>query len=215
MGVFTVENVWVKNILRDVTLNVEDKVTSIVGPNGSGKTTLLRVMAGLIKPDKGAVKRPGKIGGSWQNPYFSFTKPTVLEELSETVGSKSEALEILRSMGLENLAGKSPFTLSMGQARLISIILAVAWKPEAVILDEPTNGLSCGWKARVWRLLRNMNTTIIIASHDVEFAFTISDKIVVLNEGIVVGEGSPRDVLEKGYLRTLGLPEPENWRGGL
>lgn len=209
MGEFTVENVWVKNILRGVTLNVEGGVTSIVGPNGSGKTTLLRVMAGLVKPDKGSVKRPRKIGSSWQNPYFSFTKPTVLEELSETVGGERGALEMLRSMDLENIAGKSPFTLSMGQARLISIILAVAWKPEAVILDEPTNGLSCEWKARVWGLLRSMKTTIVIASHDVEFALAISDRIVVLNEGTIVGEGGPKDVIKD--LRTLGLQEPEAW----
>ncbi|MFN4046413.1 MAG: ATP-binding cassette domain-containing protein, partial [Acidilobaceae archaeon] len=157
----------------------------------------------------GVVRRPQKIGSSWQNPYFSFTKPTVIEEITEAVKSGSEALEILRGMGLENIAGRSPFTLSMGQARLISILLALAWKPQAILLDEPTNGLSCEWKARVWKTLRNLDTTIVIASHDIEFAFTISDKIIVLDEGKVIGQGSPEDIIEKGYLRTLGLPEPE------
>ena len=214
--VFYLRDVWVEGRLRGVTLEIGRGVTAVVGPNGSGKTTLLRVLAGALKPDRGLVKGPSRVGASWQNPYFSFYKPTVLEELEAVTGGRDKALAVLRAHGLEGLARRSPFTLSMGQARLLSIVLASAWGPEALLVDEPTTGLGRRERLAVARLIGELSARIpvVIASHDLDFVLRVADHVVVMDSGRIITSGPALDVLYSDVLYEMGFPEPPAVRVG-
>ncbi|MCE4603032.1 MAG: energy-coupling factor ABC transporter ATP-binding protein [Desulfurococcales archaeon] len=201
------EDVWAR-ILQGVSLEVDGGVVAILGPNGSGKTTLLRVIAGLLKPERGRVEAPSRVGASWQNPYFSFHKQSVTEELEEMVGSRERALDVLKSYGLGELAGRSPFTLSMGQARLLSILLAALWGPELVVVDEPTSGLGPRERGMVSRLISSLTSTILIATHDLDFALEVSDRVIVLDKGRIVLDNPSPEVFYRDDLYKLGFPRP-------
>ena len=207
---FYLEDVWVRNRLNGVTLKVPPgRKVAVVGPNGSGKTTLLKVMTGVLKPDRGRVRIPKRVGSSWQNPYYSFYKPTVLEELTEIVGDRERAREILKEHGLLHLEDQSPFTLSAGQARILSVLLASIWNPDAIVIDEPTTGL--GYKERVAlsNTIKTLNKTVVLASHDLEFVLEVADDMVVMWNGRVIASGNALDVVyNSNVLWSLGFPKP-------
>jgi len=210
---FYLKDVWVRGRLFGVTLETPKRgVVALVGPNGSGKTTLLRVMAGLLKPDRGEVRRPAKVGSSWQNPYYSFCKPTVLEDVAEVVGGREKAEELLARLGMLHLASRSPFTLSAGQARLLSVALATAWGPDAVLVDEPTTGLGYKERAAVSKLFKELGEEklVVVASHDVEFVLEVADAVAVLLGGKVLEYGDALEVIYgSGALwSALGFPKP-------
>lgn len=207
-------DVWYKDILKGINLRVNDGIVALVGPNGAGKTTILKVMVKALKPDRGSVVAPEKVGSSWQNPYYSFTKPTVLEEFLEYLGSVEEVEEFLGSYGLKHLLNRYTFKLSVGQARLVSILLAVVWGPEALVIDEPTNGLSLRERYAVSKLLRSIKIPVVMASHDLDFILMTSDYVYVVNDGHIVCEGNTLDVFYSDVLQHIGFPEPEVVRIG-
>ncbi len=201
--------------LRDVDLEIGDGVTAVIGPNGSGKTTLLRIIAGVLKPERGKVKAPGRVGASWQNPYYSFYHDTVLGEVESVVGNRDRAMELLDRYGLSSQASRPPFTLSMGQARLLSILLATAWRPDMVVIDEPTSGLGVREKTGLADMLRDLRIPVVMASHDLDFVLDASDRLIVLVQGRVVLEGDTIDVLYGEDLYSLGFPRPVTVEVGL
>lgn len=178
-----------------------------MGPNGAGKTTLLRLLARARAPEEGVVEGPERVGSSWQNPYLSFYKPTVLDEVLEAVGVEGEAFRLLEEHGLAGMARASPFTLSMGQARVLSILLATLWRPEAVVVDEPTTGLGARERLSVASWLRRLGVPYVVATHDLDFALVASDWLVALDSGRVVVEGPTPEALPRA-IDALGFPEP-------
>ncbi|MEM0020874.1 MAG: energy-coupling factor ABC transporter ATP-binding protein [Fervidicoccaceae archaeon] len=206
---FLLEKVSLKDRLYDIDLRIErgEKV-ALIGPNGSGKTTLLRIMFGSLKGYTGKVVRPEKIGASWQNPYLSFFNETVEKELSSLPG-RGEAMDILKSLKMENILEKSPFLLSMGQARLISIMVASLWNPDAVLLDEPTTGLGNREKKMIAFLLQKLSSTIVIASHDIEFSQEIANRFILMKDGRIIADDTPQNVIMRGHLLKLNFPLTE------
>jgi len=205
------ENVWYRSIIRGVTLKIEQGITAIIGPNGAGKTTLLRIIARIIKPDKGKVKVPERIGASWQNPYYSFYKTTVREEVKFALrmARKSANEEYyLKKFGLIDLADLSPFKLSAGEARILSILLALIWDPDLLLIDEPTTGLDIYEKRKLITVLRQLNKPIIIASHDIDFVLEVADKVAVMNNGTLIAYGDTLDIFYSNVLETIGFPKP-------
>lgn len=185
--------------LRCATLEARGRL-AIVGPNGGGKTSLLLVALRHLKPSSGHVEAPDKLGYSPQNPYLSFRRPTVAEELAAVAGGRSWAIRLLRDHDLEGLAGRSPFRLSMGEARLVSILAALAWGPEALLLDEPTSGLSQGWIRRVALLLDGLDIPFAVAGHDLLLASALATEAAYVASGRVVEQGPP------GSLKSLEMP---------
>ncbi|BAN90973.1 ATP-binding cassette domain-containing protein [Aeropyrum camini] len=197
-------SVWGR--LWEVSLSIPTGVTAVLGANGSGKTTLLKLAARLLKPDKGLVIGPRRVGAALQNPYLGFLGPTVAEDLARTAGGRGAALSLLREAGLEYAAERSPFTLSMGEARILSVLMAVSWQPEAVVIDEPTSGLDVSGRRWLARVIAGLDTPVLIAGHDLDFAAAVADWAVVLGEGRVRAEGYMDTILETISRRPdLGL----------
>lgn len=202
------EDVWYKDIVKGINIVCGKGITAIIGPNGSGKTTTLRLITKSLKPDRGKVLIPDKVGSSWQNPYYTFIKSTVYEEFKEFFKDRKEIEDFLGNYGLKHLIDKYTFKLSMGQARIISILIAISWSPNALVVDEPTNGLGLKEKKMVEELLKSMKIPVIIASHDLDFVLKISDYVYVMNNGHIIAEGSALDVFYDDKFSLLEFPEP-------
>ena len=204
--VVRIEGVIVGGILKGVDLTVNRGVLmGLFGANGAGKTTLLRVIFGSVRPQKGRVVRPPRVGASWQNPYMGFYRQSVWEEVLINVGGDAGRAErVLERAGLREKKNSSPFSLSVGQARVLSIILASSWGPELLLVDEPTTGLDPVEKRRVGSLLRSIEATVIVASHDVGFLLDYADEVAVLEGGRISWKGAPSHGLEQGVLPPWG-----------
>ena len=198
-------NVSLVGRIRDVNLTISSRVTAVLGPNGSGKTTLLKLAAGLLKPSSGEVLRPESVGASLQNPYLGFSSHTVIEDLTLCAGSRDEALRILREAGLEHLAGRSPFTLSMGEARIISVLAAISWNPEGLVIDEPTSGLDQRYRRWLARLIDSLRIPVLIAGHDIDFAASVAQEAIIMKRGTVLLHSNVDKILSSEVLDRVGL----------
>ncbi len=182
-------NLWFKYpggkefVLRGLDMEaMPGEIILILGRNGSGKSTLLKVLAGVLEPSEGEVligsaKAPevaGKLTGmALQDPMHQFSFATVLEEVSVPLkirsgeGEKEHALRLLRTFGLEGLAGRSPYTLSSGEARLLTVAVAVAGRPKLVLLDEPFAGVDPHQSlliAEVAKRVASLGSIVVITS---------------------------------------------------
>lgn len=210
----------------------------IIGHTGSGKSTLIQHLNGLLKPTSGQVLLHGediwskpkeirkvrfKVGMVFQYPEYQLFEETVYQDIAfGPTNMKLDANEIDRRVhqaayfvGLtDDQLSKSPFELSGGQKRRVAIAGVIAMEPEVLILDEPTAGLDPIGRESILRNIRDYhdarNATIIIVSHSMEETAKMVDRIVVINDGTIPFEGSPREVFTHGNeLRTMGLNTPQ------
>ncbi len=186
---------------------------ALAGPSGAGKTTLLRLLAGLTSPDHGLVRvgsatwydtdtgrnvpvRRRSIGFVFQD-YALFPNMTALRNVEYALGthSRDEAMDLLALVGLEGLAGAYPARLSGGQRQRLALIRALARKPEVLMLDEPLSALDPVMRRllqdELKRLHRDFGTTTFMVSHDTGEILRLADRIIRLEHGRVVYDGSP------------------------
>jgi sulfate transport system ATP-binding protein len=206
--------------LDDVSLEVHDgSLTALLGPSGSGKSTLLRVIAGLELPDSGRVVIAGEdatalpvqrrgIGFVFQH-YAAFKHMTVRENVAfglrirkrprPEVADKVD--ELLGIVGLQGYQSRYPAQLSGGQRQRMALARALAIEPRVLLLDEPFGALDAKVRAdlRAWlrRLHDEVHVTTVLVTHDQEEAMDVADRIVVLNEGRIEQEGTPRELYER------------------
>jgi iron(III) transport system ATP-binding protein len=185
---------------------------ALLGPSGCGKTTLLRLIAGFETPDGGIVDVAGRRvagDGMWVPPekrrvgmmfqdYALFPHLTVAENIGFGVerGRRRERVrEVTACVGLEGLEQRYPHELSGGQQQRVALARALAPEPELVLLDEPWSNVDPSLRAslrdEIVALLRTLDVTIVLVTHDREEAFSIADRIALMREGTVVQEGSP------------------------
>ncbi|MEM0021803.1 MAG: ABC transporter ATP-binding protein [Fervidicoccaceae archaeon] len=203
--------------VKDVTLKVEDgKIVSLLGPSGCGKTTTLRIIAGLTLPDKGKILLGGRditffppekrgMGMVFQN-YAVWPHMTVFDNVAFPLKSKGlskgeiasrvkEALELVRMHELRN---RYPHQLSGGQQQRVALARALAVYPEVLLLDEPLSNLDARLREEmrfeIRELQRRLKLTAVYVTHDQLEAFTISDKIAVMNEGKILQISEPREL---------------------
>lgn len=180
----------------------------MIAPNGSGKTTLFHLMMGLIKPDSGTVRFEGKsvseekdfievrrrIGLLFQDADDQLFSPTVMEDVAfgplNLGKTKEEAIDIskktLSFLGLEGFENRITFKLSGGEKRLVALATVLSMEPEALLLDEPTSGLDDATKERLIAILKRLNVTYMIVSHEFDFVSEVTDAIYTIREGQVL-----------------------------
>jgi len=214
--------------LENVSLSLgRGEKVAIVGPNGAGKSTLLHLIAGFRMPFTGKVLIDSqmltessaddlrrKIGLLFQDPDDQIFMPTVEEDVA--FGPRNLRLENIdgrvsegmRSAGVETLAKRKPHRLSYGMKKRVAIAGIMAMDPDILLLDEPTSGLDPRARLELIKLLKGMDRSMIIATHDLEAAAEIVDRAVVLNVGVLM-EGTMRDlVMSRDVLERAGLEIP-------
>jgi cobalt/nickel transport system ATP-binding protein len=209
-------------VLRGASMDVADgAVHALMGANGAGKTTLLRLVAGLRAPDAGSVDVAGDdpvVGFAPENPRAGFFAETVAEEVA--FFPKNRGLDVerhveraLEAMDAADLRDRAPVTLSGGEQRAVSLASVLAGDPPVVALDEPSSGLHAPAQRRLGHLLADLDRTVLLSTHDADFAYEFADSVSVLVDGEVVRTGDPADVLSDADLlsragvRTPGLVE--------
>lgn len=209
-----------------ISLGVGEKV-AVVGPNGAGKSTLLHLLAGFRLPFRGKVVVGGReltsssadtvrrdIGLLFQDPDDQVFMPTVEEDVAfgprnfRLEGIEGRVSRALRTAEIEHLARKSPQRLSYGMKKRVAIAGIMAMEPKVLLLDEPTSGLDPRSRSELVKLLKSMDRTMLIATHDLEAAAEIVDRAVVLNRSVVL-QGTMRElVMEASVLAEAGLEMP-------
>lgn len=208
------------------------RVTSVLGQNGSGKTTLVHHLNGLLRPTAGEVLLHGRTTAGmsvaelsrfvalvFQNPEHMLFENTVAEEISfsgrmhGTSLSDEEMDRWLDMGGLKEYKEAFPLNLSMGQKHMTAILCAAASSPEAVIFDEPTLGLDLDMKERLAVLikrLKEMGVCVILISHELSFVCEVSDSILLLHEGKIAYEGTPKEVFaQRSLFAEMKMPLPD------
>ena len=211
-------------VLKGINFKIEKgQVISIIGPSGSGKSTFLRSLNFLETPDEGEITFDGKVFNIknmskkdinelrkyttmvFQN-YNLFKNKTALENVIEGLivvkkMNKSKAVEIgmkmLQKVGLQDKAGSYPNQLSGGQQQRVAIARAIAMNPEVILLDEPTSALDPELIGEVLKVIKDMvneHMTMIIVTHEMQFAREISDYIIFMDGGVIVEEGTPKRI---------------------
>ncbi len=217
----------------------EGQLTSIIGPNGAGKSTLFNLIAGVHHPTSGKVifkerditnlslhrvSRLGitktyqinhifprltvsenlRIAAQSRETSFNFWKPaTAFQEINE------QAAIVLEQVGLAEKRSDLASTLSHGERQYLEIGIALATKPEILLLDEPTAGMSCAETELCSRLIKELNLTlrlsVVLVEHDMSVVMNISDEVWVLNEGRVLAVGTPQQVSDNEDVQSVYL----------
>lgn len=204
-------------VLKGINLNIQKgEVVCVIGSSGSGKSTLLRCMNTLESVTSGTIHIDGKrlddqsvkdIGMVFQR-FNLFAHLTVLENIMlapmVVKGENKEklrenALKLLRKVGLEQKADAYPNQLSGGQQQRVAIARALAMAPKIMLFDEPTSSLDpelVGEVLEVMKALAEEGMTMLIATHEMEFARDVSDRVIFLDSGIIVEDSTPEMIFE-------------------
>lgn len=208
--------------LDDVSFSVQKgEFLAIIGPSGSGKSTLLHILGGVDRPTSGkvfvedtdiyqlnetrlAVFRRRQIGLIYQfynlipvlNVEENITLPLLLDGHKVDQGRLAELVE---SLGLDRRLNHLPNQLSGGQQQRVAIARALALQPDILCFDEPTSALDpelTGEVLKVIRGLADQKTTMIIVTHEMAFARDVSDQLIFMDDGVIVEQGDPRQVID-------------------
>lgn len=225
--------------LDGVSFSVDEPcIIGIIGHTGSGKSTLLQHLNGLIKPTSGEIYIDGecitdekknlvdirrKIGLVFQYPEYQLFEETAAKDVAfgpknlgigeeETEERVRRAIEMV-GLDYEDIKDKSPFDLSGGMKRRLAIAGVIAMEPKVLMLDEPTAGLDPSAHRDILSMIRKIQKetemVLIFVSHNMEDISELSDRVIVMNEGKIVIDGTPREVFsEKERLTSMGLSLP-------
>lgn len=218
--------------VKGVDLRVNaGEIFGFLGPNGAGKTTTLRMLATLMAPDQGEayvagydlIREPNRVrtaigyvsqvGGSDRD--LTAEADLFLQGRLYRIPAKAarqRAGELLKALGLSDIARRKSATYSGGQKRRLDIALGMMHRPALLFLDEPTTGLDPASRAQLWeevRRLRDQGTTIFLTTHYMDEADELSDRIAIMDKGVIVAEGTPRALKQQvaGDMILLGLSE--------
>ena len=214
------------DVLKGVSFQLEQgQVLAIIGSSGSGKTTLLRCLNFLEQPDEGEIRVQGRIltgadlseaqirqnrlnfGLVFQN-FNLFPQYTVLENVTlaptllrkgSTDALREKAVSLLDQVGLLSKKDSYPWQLSGGQQQRVAIARALALEPKVLCFDEPTSALDpelTGEVLRVIRGLKEKNTTMIVVTHEMEFAKCVADVVIYMADGVIEEMGPPEQLFD-------------------
>lgn len=210
-----------RQVLKNINLHIDKGArVGLIGLNGSGKTTLMKSIVGIVKPSSGSLRVADievkkktlkavrqKVGYIFQDADDQLFMPTVYEDIAFGLkGLSPEAIEQkvmaqIAFFNLEALKDRPPFLLSGGEKKRVSIAGIMVMNPDLILLDEPTEGLDVRSKKKVIEMIKAMDQTLLICSHDYELIKVLCDEVVVLEEGQVIYQGPLDDFFNnEGFL---------------
>ncbi|MFR4895639.1 MAG: ABC transporter ATP-binding protein [Blautia hansenii] len=223
-----------QEILKGVSINGNTgEFIGIIGPNGSGKSTLLKCIYRILKPHAGQVFLDGeelsgisirnsakKMAVVAQHNYYNFDfsvmevvlmgraphKKTMERDNAKDFQIAQKALETVE---MEGFANRSFSTLSGGEQQRVILARALAQQTPCLILDEPTNHLDITHQIQLMKIVKNLKVTVISAVHDLNIAAMFCDRLYVLQDGEIVGQGTPQEVLTAEFIKKIYRVETE------
>ncbi|GAB3663761.1 ABC transporter ATP-binding protein [Streptomyces sparsus] len=203
---------------------------ALLGPNGAGKTTLVLHLNGILTAGAGRVAVAGlpverqhlaeirrRVGIVFQDPDDQLFMPTVREDVAfgpAAAGLRGEELaarvtEALERVGMADCADRPPHHLSYGQRRRVAVATVLAMRPEILVLDEPSSNLDPASRRELADVLRSLDVTVLMVTHDLPYALELCPRAVVLSDGVIVADGPTGDLLrDADLLRAHRLELP-------
>jgi len=222
-----------KEIIKGVNLSIKKgEFLSLVGQNGSGKTTLAKHFNGLLRPSKGKVYILGedaknssiaelsrKVGHLFQNPENQIFEETVFAEIAfgpKNLNLPDEEIEtrvdkVLKTTRLSKYSDTHPLSLSGGEKQRLALASVVVMEPQILVLDEPTTGLdllSIMGILEIVKELHKKNVTVILITHDMGLVSELSERVVVMGNGQIIGDGTPKEIFANDDLLERASLEP-------
>ena len=183
-------------------------IVAIIGPSGAGKSSLLRCINGLNTITSGDMDLKGETGMVFQH-FNLFPHMTCIENITyapikvkkvKKEDAYAKARELLKMVGLESKADVYPAHISGGQKQRIAIARALAMEPDLMLFDEPTSALDpeiTGEVLNVMKQLAEKHTTMIVVTHEMGCAKEVADRVIFMDEGVIVEEGTPQEIFDK------------------
>ena len=206
---------------------------ALLGPNGAGKTTLVMHLNGILNTTHGKVYVAGKlvdsqdkeglkqirskVGIVFQDPDDQLFMPTVGQDVAfgpYNMGLRDSALDnvvtqALKMVGMLEYKDRPPHHLSFGQRRRVAVATVLAMKPEILVLDEPSSNLDPASRRELAEILRSLDITIIMVTHDLPYAYELCERALILSDGIIAADGKTKDILgNEGLLKKHRLELP-------
>jgi cobalt/nickel transport system ATP-binding protein len=203
---------------------------AVLGPNGAGKTTLVLHLNGILSGGRGTVTVAGlpvgrgtlreirrRVGIVFQDPDDQLFMPTVRDDVAfgpANLGLRGDELEArvqhaLAQVGMEGSADRPPHHLSFGQRRRVAVATVLAMQPEILVLDEPSSNLDPAGRRELADVLRSLDVTVLMVTHDLPYALELCPRSVVLDRGVVVADGGTRALLcDEDLMRAHRLELP-------
>jgi len=217
-------------ILTDVNLTISaGETVGLIGANGAGKTSLFLAVCGILKPTYGEVKlfdrsiEAGQfnpeIGLVFQNPDDQLFCPTVRDDIAfglENIELPAPEVEArinaaLSLTGVTHLADRISHQLSGGEKCMVAIAAVLAMLPQIVLYDEPSANLDLRARRRLIHFLNSSRETTVVSSHDLELIVEVCDRVVMLNQGRIVADGSPAEIMSnRDLMESNGLEVPHS-----
>ncbi|EDX87333.1 ABC transporter, ATP-binding protein [Synechococcus sp. PCC 7335] len=217
-------------VLDNVSLFVhKGQRIGIIGHNGCGKTTLFMLLCGVLSPTAGEIflldqpVKPGEfrpeVAMLFQDPDDQLFSPTVREDIAfgpQNMGLDPEATtarvnKALAITGTDFLADRTPHHLSGGEKQMVAIAGLLAMHPEVVLLDEPTASLDMRTRRRLISFLQRSAETMLISSHDLEFVLEVCDRVILVDNGQIIADGDPLDIMgDQALMEEHGLEKPHS-----
>lgn len=211
------------------------KKVAFMGGNGSGKSTFFLCLNGILRPDKGRVLIDGKpvsytrkgllevrkkVGIVFQEPDNQLFSASVFQEISfgvlnlgtEEETARKEVEQVIRELDITPFKDRPAHALSGGQKKQVAIADILVMHPQVMVLDEPASALDAAHTKKVHELIRSLTEqgiTVLMSLHDIDYAWSWADEIVLMDRGRVIRQGTPREVCEdEAVLRQAGLERP-------
>lgn len=199
----------------DLTLRRGERV-ALLGPNGAGKTTLVLHLNGILSGGTGNVRVAGlevaeqnlreirrRVGLVFQDPDDQLFMPTVREDVAfgpANLGLRGGELDkrvraALEQVGMVDFVDRPPHHLSFGQRRRVAVATVLAMEPEILVLDEPSSNLDPAGRRELADILRELDITVLMVSHDLPYALQLCPRAVVLSDGVIAADGATRELL--------------------
>ncbi len=217
--------------LKGVTLGIaKGEKVALIGPNGAGKSTLMLHLNGINSPSSGSIKIAGlsvsrenigriraEVGLVFQDPDDQLFSPTVYEDVAFGpihMGLPKDEVDrrvtdALAAVGLPGFEGRQPYHLSIGQRKRAALATVLSMSPSVLVLDEPSAGLDPRGRRELINMLRGLEQTMLVSTHDMKLVAEVFPRTLIVDEGRLVADGATADLLaDKDLLERHGLEQP-------